>query len=337
MTFGVAAVVFVIAQPYAVIDGQTFIADTIREAQIARGSLPVPYTLQYAGTLPYLYSIWQLTLWGLGFPLGIAAWTSLIVAFVRWLRQGSWQYTLLLGWAGPYLAVSGLLYTKHVRYMLPLVPVLCILAARMMARIRVRSLRLLSCSLLVVSTLAYSLVFVSLYSHSHPWIVASEWVYAEVPPGSTILVEEWDRALPLPLELDGQSRRQGEYDLRALPVYDEPEYGPKWLSLTDELAASDYLILATRRAYGPISRLPEQFPIASQYYHKLLTSELGFELVGEFAREPAWLNPRTHPLVPSVPRLIQPDESFVVYDHPRALVFYNSQSLTAEELLRRIR
>ena len=59
---------------------------TAREAEIARGTLATPYTLQYAGTTPFLYSMWQTALWGLGLPLGLAAWAGLAAVLIRWLR-----------------------------------------------------------------------------------------------------------------------------------------------------------------------------------------------------------------------------------------------------------
>ncbi len=64
--------------------------------------------------------------------------------------------------------------------------------------------------------------------------------------------------------------------------------------------------------------------------------DLGFDLAGEFTRGPTWLNPRISPLPGAVPALFQPDESLVVYDHPRTLIFSNTEHLTPEELLRRL-
>ena len=176
-TLAAAGAVFFLAQPYALIDWPTFLDDTLRESQIAWGTLDVPYTRQYAGTLPYLYSMWQTALWGLGLPLGLVAWAGFAAALVRWLRRGAWTDTLLLAWAGPYLALTGLLHTRYLRYMLPLVPVLCILAVslavlsrsgqRSAAAVVIGSLGLGPCSL------AYSLLFVGIYAEPHPWIAAS--------------------------------------------------------------------------------------------------------------------------------------------------------------------
>ena len=350
----VAGVVFVVLQPYAVLDWRTFVEHTIRESQIARGQIDVPYTLQYAGTLPFVYSIWQTALWGLPLPVGLVAWLCLAVSVVRWLRRGLWAETLLLAWAGPYLVITGLLYTKYLRYMLPVVPVLCLLTAATLAAVEGRHRRPISeerssrsrglaipvascvALLLILSALAYALVFAQLYAGSHSWVTASEWIYRNVPAGSTLAVEHWDTALPLAVEVDGVRHSPTDYAYRTLPLYDEPDDETKWATLAADLSSSDYLVIASRRLYGSIPRSPERYPVATHYYELLFAEELGFELVAEFNRDPAWLNPRIPPLADAAPAILRPDESFVVYDHPRALLFRNAERLPSEELLRRL-
>ena len=351
----VAAATFFLVQPYALIDWRTFLSDTLRESEIARGTFDVPYTLQYAGTVPYVYFIWQTALWGLALPFGLVAWAGLAASLVRWLRRGGWADALLLAWAGTYFVITGLFYAKYLRYMLPMVPVLCILAAGLLvgaarhtrpgtggwALGRGRSSFVLCLSsvvtlLLVLSTLAYALAFTSIYAPPHPWITASEWIYRNVPAGSTLAVEHWDTALPLTVEVDGVRSSPTDYDYRVLPLYGKPDDAIKWTALATDLSESDILIIASRRLYGSIPRAPDRYPVTTRYYDLLFGGELGFELAGEFIRGPAWLNPRIPPLPDPAPALFHPDESFVVYDHPRALVFRNTGRLSAGELLRRL-
>jgi hypothetical protein len=342
-TLAVAGAVFFLAQPYALIDWRTFLTQTIRETQIARGMLDVPYTLQFAGTLPVLYSVWQTAFWGLGLPLGLVAWAGLAAVLIRWLRHGPWPEALILAWAGPYLVITGLLYSRYLRYMLPLAPILCLGAAWLLENLHRRAPRDVGRWIVdigrwsvVILSLVYTLVFVSVYAMPHSWITASAWIYRHIPAGSTLSVEHWDTTLPLPLEMEGTSWRASQYDTRVLPLYDEPDGAIKWEALSGDLAASDYLVIASRRLYGSILRTPERYPVASRYYDLLFAGELGFELVGEFTRGPAWLNPPISPLPGAAPALFRPDESFVVYDHPRALIFRNIQHLPAAELLRRL-
>jgi hypothetical protein len=189
---------------------------------------------------------------------------------------------------------------------------------------------------LVVLSLVYALAYVRIYAEPHSWIVASQWVYEHVPAGSTLAVEEWDTALPLPLLLDGQQRRIEEYDMRRLALYDEPDDAGKWAAVAAEVAESDYLVIASRRLYASIPRQPRRYPLTTLYYRQLFAGELGFELAGEFTRGPEWLNPRLPPLPDPIPVLLHPDESYVVYDHPRALIFRNTGHLEATEVLRRL-
>lgn len=343
-----AAAAFFLVQPYALIDWRTFIEHTLRESQIAWGRLEVPYTLQYAGTLPYLYPAWQTALWAVALPVGLIGWAGLALLLVRWLRRGAWADALLLAWAGPYFGLSGLLYAKPLRYMLPLVPVLCLAGVHLLAngkewlrrrpggRHRARWLVGICVGGSLAWSLAYALLFASLYARPHPWVAASAWIYDHVPPGSTLATEHWDTLLPLPLEMDGQPRRIEEYDLHLLALYDEPDDTAKWAAMAHQLARSDYLVVASRRVYGPLAGLPRRYAATARYYRQLFGAQLGFEKVTEFVRDPAWLNPRVPDLPRAVPAWLRPDESFVVYDHPRALIFCNVDRLPPEELLRRL-
>jgi hypothetical protein len=187
-----------------------------------------------------------------------------------------------------------------------------------------------------IGTLVYTLAFVPIYSQPHSWIAASEWIYHEVPRRETVAVEHWDMALPLPMDLDGQPRLYREYDQRVLPLYDEPDDATKWESLSKTLYNTEYLVVASRRLYGSIRRVPDRYPLTVRYYDLLFPGDLGFELVEEFTRGPTWLNPPLPPLPGAAPEWLRPDESFVVYDHPRALIFRNTERLSTEELLRRL-
>jgi hypothetical protein len=341
LPLAVAGLVFVLVQPYALIDWQTFLHDTWRESRIARGVQDVPYTIQYTDTLPVLYPIWQTALWGLSLPIGLAAWAGLASSLWRWLRSGSSHDALLLSWVGPYFVITALLYTKYLRYMLPLVPPLCIMAALLVARAvkhrtHIKPLTWAIPTLLLAASATYALLFVRIYSSPHPWVAASEWTYQNADAGSTVAVEYWDMPLPLPLEVDGVAMRAAQYEQRTLDLYGEPDDAAKWEALAQDLSASDYLILASRRLYASIPRQPDRYPITTRYYELLLTGELGFEVAQEFTRGPAWLNPRVQPLPHAAPAELVPDESFVVYDHPRTIILRNVSGLTATELLRRL-
>ena len=88
---------FFVAQPYAFLDWTRFSADVIEQSEMVRRIRDYPYTRQYIDTIPYLYHVQQLSVWGLGLPLGIVAWAGTLYAALRGLR---------LWWALGYLLVG---------------------------------------------------------------------------------------------------------------------------------------------------------------------------------------------------------------------------------------
>ena len=88
---------FLIAQPYALLDWERFSADVIEQSEMVRRIRDYPYTRQYIDTTPYLYHVQQLSVWGLGLPLGIIAWVGALYAALRGLK---------LWWALCYLLIG---------------------------------------------------------------------------------------------------------------------------------------------------------------------------------------------------------------------------------------
>jgi len=103
LILGAAAsvVAFVVAQPYALLDWSRFLADFTEQSEMVRRIRDYPYTRQYIDTTPYLYQGRQLAVWGLGWPLGVVAWASLLYAAVRGLRVQLALLYLALGWGLP--------------------------------------------------------------------------------------------------------------------------------------------------------------------------------------------------------------------------------------------
>ncbi len=348
-----AGAAFLAAEPYALIDWFRFGTALVQESAMAQGWDKVPYTRQYVGTLPYLYQLRELALWSLGLPLGLLALAGLAWLTWRGLRQRRPERLLPLAWFWPYFLVVGGFQAKFTRYMAPLIPWLCLMAALLvvelwrLARPR-RWARLVVAGLgaaVLLATGLYSLAFTGLYLRPHTWLAASDWIYGHVPEGSTLAVELWDDPLPVTTSQGQQSR----YRYRVMDLY-APEGDDKLDRLAAQLEASDYIVLPSQRLYGTLGRLPGQYPLASAYYRLLFAEELGFRLVHVEAEYPR-LGPVAlvdEPLAgtplkpPPLLRAFQPapvvldlgraDESYSVYDHPRTLIFRKEARLTAGEL-----
>jgi hypothetical protein len=341
--FGMALAVFIITQPYLLLDPVRFFGQVGTELFVARGWLDYPYIRQYADTIPFVYQIIQSSIWGMGLPLGLFTWTGSALFASHWLRGHNWRDGFILSWSLAYFLAIGALYTKYPRYLLPLLPFLflmaCAFASTGVSRGRDYVIR---CAFLIsiVSAFAYSVGFDGIYSREHPWLQISRWMYANLPAHSTLAVEHWDDQLPVPMPLSNVRRDSREFQILTLPMYDADDES-KVQTIIDTLVSSDYIVLASQRLSIPIARLPQRYPISSRYYSLLASGQLGFSLVA-FAANPVSLDGLTivddrFDAIPGWSKTLSwnwghADESFTVYDHPLPLVFKKTSLLSRDEL-----
>jgi 4-amino-4-deoxy-L-arabinose transferase-like glycosyltransferase len=193
-----ALVAFLVANPYAVLDFKSFHAELVHQSSLsadAQGKLGAP---KEGG---FLYYLWSLT-WGLGWAPALAALGGAVAVWRREQRLG-W---LLVPAPLLYLAFMGLQGRYFGRWLLPIFPILCLLAAFfalwLVGAVASRELRIGLAALLVVMLLAQGLVY-----SVHAGLVLSRadtrnltraWLVANVPQGTPIVAEpvspdEWAR------------------------------------------------------------------------------------------------------------------------------------------------
>ncbi len=310
----VAIAVFIITAPYALIDIGAFVSDVMLQTRMAREAGIFPFTVQYVDTPAFLYQMRQTTVWGLGVPLGVVAWLSIpfTVLMVAIDRRYFRSDLILLVWVVPSLLFLESFEVRFLRYLFPLMPVMILLASRMMLsnierfdepiRQITESARLIfghiekrrfdfkpaaKAAILVIvlalpvfvvgSTAFYSLAFQRVYTNEHPANQAALWVHNEVPRNSPIVLDNhWDEYLP---GLYGRSIWQ-------FPLY-ERDTREKMGELAGQLSRSEYLIFYSARPYASAARDPDRFPYSYNYYRHLFAGDLGYRLHREFTNYPS--------------------------------------------------
>ena len=271
------------------------------------------------------------------------------------LLQADPAQLVILAFLLPFFLSTGNFYVKFMRYLQPMVPFLMVYGAALIWQLRPTWLRWGAVVLVGGGTAVYALTFVNLYQQEHPWITASKWVYDNIEPGTLILSEQWDDALPTTLLLPDGLRRRGEYGNAELTWLTGSEARDNEAKLDDNLALlaeAEYLTLMSNRVYGVVPRTGDRFPISSQYHQLLLDGKLGYEVVwinGRFPHlGPLRLIPNTftwpslHPNPVIADYLADQnglnwgrlDESFTVYDQPLTIIFQNKGHLSAAEMKR---
>lgn len=328
---GVATMLFILIEPYAIIDFPTFWQQTQQQAQMTKSAFTFPYTLQYVGKTPYLYEVKQIFFVGLGPVLSLLAFSGVIwwtYAILRKEKKNKWATeAILLVFFWVYVAIVGKFAIGFMRYLLPIYPVLALFAGSTLYFLLDRLFALTSRNVsrvvtgfLFILLLAWPLSFIQIYFRPHTRVVASNWIIEHIPEGKTLAVEHWDDALPF----FGQDR----YRMVTLPLY-EKDTRQKWEHIERLLASADYIILASNRLYTPLMKLTDCltlppdycYPQTAEYYRQLFAERRGFKKVAEFTSYP------TIPLF-SLPINDQGfDESFSVYDHPKVTIFEKIPSL----------
>ena len=291
-----------------------------RALQVARGEILRPWTLVDVDTTPYLHHWISLFPLGVGWPLTVffllgAAWS---------LWRFSWWRGLILLWCVLYFAVVGGLHSKHIRYLLPLLPFLSILAADVCCRL-VRSRRWVG-GIVAVCLIAYSgaygLAFTRIYLAEDSRLEAGRWIAGRVPPGSRIGVEGGGFSLQGVVSAEVFHRQI----IDILPLFRSRGYlmcGPALRYLQEQVQDLDYLVIVDVNRYRQFTAVPKLFPVVAGFYQRLVAGDLGFTLVKRFKRYPAlggWQF-----------RDDGAEPSFIGFDHPAVLIFKRNGPLALRD------
>ncbi len=283
----------------------------------------VPYTTQYVGTIPVVYELEQLVLWGLGPLLGVAALAGVGAAAAR-ARRGARAEWLLLAFAVPLFALTASFEVRFPRYLLPLYPLLAVWAAVWLDAWATRArVGRIARAAVIGATALYLAAFCRIYTREHTVLTASRWFAANVPERARVLSQHWDEGFPVGLAAWPDTR-----DVSQFPFYD-PDTPDKVASLATELSEREWVVLQTRRLYGAVLRDPERYPYTGNFFLELFAGDLGLEVRYEGSSRPGLIGIE-------LPDELA-DESFTVYDHPKVLIFGKREVLDSASLEARIR
>ncbi len=146
---------------------------------------------QWAHRPAILFPLTNMVLWGMGLPLGLAAWLAFGFALWQLGRHGkNWKAHLLpLVWTGGYFLFMGTRWVKSVRYFLPIYPFLCLLAAwgllelwKWAQKIGMRRvLAAIAMGVTLIGTLVWASAFMqAVYATPHTRIQAAQWIYQNI-------------------------------------------------------------------------------------------------------------------------------------------------------------
>jgi hypothetical protein len=279
-----AAFIFRIAQPVA-FTGPGFwnwslnprwMKDMLDQQNTVTGNTDLPWVQQWTNRSIF-FALYNIVVWGLGLPLGLAGFAGFGLAAFELVRRKKIEHLLPVVYVAATFIYHGITFIKFMRYFLPIYPFLALFAAYLISwvwrkvadshtapiiesgasnprwqqvlnRIKfTQPLALVVSAFVIVGTLCYAFAFSSIYSHPNSRVTASRWMYQNIPPGSTIANEHWDDWMPIG-GLDGKNAYgdQGLFKSVEMPNYDD-DNTDKLNKLVDNLNAADFVVLSSNR------------------------------------------------------------------------------------------
>jgi hypothetical protein len=200
--------VFLVINPALVLDpsARSFF---LWELMGASGYFRPQRALQFEGTTP-LYYLTNLLFWAMGPSLEVVSILGVVYALARARKK---ENTIFLTFIVMYFAAVGTQRNKYIRYVLPMLPALNILAAQFLHGVKTtvqkrRQLRWVVEGVIwavIASSLFYAAAFTNLYSLTDSRIEASQWIRQNIESGAVILVENDKDAYAPPLRFPEES------------------------------------------------------------------------------------------------------------------------------------
>ncbi|MCA0350906.1 MAG: DUF2298 domain-containing protein [Chloroflexi bacterium] len=307
---------------------ERFVDAIANASATSSGEVDAPSSHQWAGRSNYTYELTNMIRWGMGVPLGIAAWLGWLAFGIGLARSSSRQRLLGLLpiwlWTGIYFFWQGGLMIKPMRYLLPIYGPLILFAAwglislvdwarregtpLLFRKVPLHGLAVGLTSMVAIVTLLWGWGFSRIYDRPHTRTQASAWAHANIPPGSTHTSDSWDIGIP--------GMENWIWTDLQLPIVNENDAGSieQILQVANQ---ANYLAFTSNRAYDSLDQLPMRFPATLNFFKGIFDGTLGYEKVADFTSYPSFLGIR-----------IADDhatEDWSVYDHPRVTIWKRTE------------
>jgi tetratricopeptide (TPR) repeat protein len=225
----------------------------------------------------------------------------------------------------------GALHTKHVRYLLPLLPFCCLLTANALlkspehlpikSRAQGRRFVHIAVDVLVLTTVLHGLAFARVYTEQDSRLQASRWIQENIPAGSTIAVERvgfsmrglinWQRYTYRSLDTSSLFGTRGYCSCQASYEF-----------FKGRLEPVQYIVLLPVNRARQYAAAPEVLPAMTAFYQRLAAGQLGFERVARFKVEPGLASLRFND--------DHAEPSFLGYDHPTVWIFKRTDGFASD-------
>jgi len=294
--------------PFLVLRFRESLSTLTYESKVASGIIKVFYTRQFFKTRPVIFQMVKVFPSIMGSSLYLLFIISIFLALMFFLLKRvkvKKQLVIISIAILPWFILNSFLFTKWVRFMSPILPLLLLLPVwglKVISKIKILKGFLPA---LVLVCLFPGIVFIKLYLFPDIRVQASDWLKENVSDDS-LVVSEAGNVVNIPM---------GEHNFEVVnfDFYSLDELG-KRAELEALIEGGDYFLSGSRRIFANVLRLPNRLPVSFWFYRQLLAPNSDFELVKTFsgfnAFDQMFLGDD-----------LNTEETWTVFDHPTIRVF----------------
>ena len=327
--FPAALVAVAIAcEPFSVLEPGRFFGDDElltwrRSLDVSLGEVVFAWSLYDIGTTPFLFHLTDLLPYSLGLPLFAAAVAGCLLAVVLRNRTA----LVLLSWILVYFAAVGGHHLKPVRYVLPLLPPLVVLAgwacAICVRRVRFRPIAFGVPAIVISASVAIGLTTWNIYDRTDARIEAAKWIEARVPGGERVLTEAG--GFPTHWMVSPPRRKRA---IRASYFIQTRDCGTKLARIHHVRRLLDdvgWIVLVEENRERQFLAAAGSYPVGYGLYARLKSGGLGFSPAARF---------RTNPGAGPVEFRRPYDEpTMTAFDHPTVVIYRRDYEAAVEAAL----
>jgi hypothetical protein len=271
---------FLLLNPFAVLDFKAFVSSIQYESSVGTGALPVFYTGSFYNTTPIWYQITHV------FPYLLNPVNYLLIIFsflfllITTFKEKNIKFFFLLIFIFFLLIPQAILFVKWTRYMIPTLPFLYILLAYSLYNLylfskkqnkKILNIYKVSVYCVVIISTFYATLFIkTVYGKPDTRIQAATYASRNLPSTSKILSETYDLGI-IPFNSYFET-------ITLFDFYDLDNDIQKKEELKTVLNNHDYFIIISQRVQKSRLQNPDHFPEGHAFYSKV-TQNKNFDLV----------------------------------------------------------
>ncbi len=281
----VALLIYVITNPYVLLDQKDFLSSMNYESSVAIGTEPVFYTQNFDNTVPVVYQFLKIYPFLLNPLLIILFILAFIFLLIQTIKTKNPSYLLLVTFYLILFLSQVFLFVKWTRYMIPTMPFIYLIIPLALSNNGImkqfsnssrKSLKtfLLNSTLVICVIFTFS-YFKTTFINDDSRIETVLFAQRAIPVDARILSEPSDLGV-LPFQ-------DAFPNFTTFSFYDLDSNSPDATEeqLQQDLSTAQYLVLPSQRILQSRITNPTRFPKGYVFYKSLLNGSLGFKKIYE--------------------------------------------------------